>query len=679
MKRTVIRILAVVGGIVAFLLILLIVAGFLLNTSSVQNKLLKHSTALLSDKLGTAVDIDSISVDIFTQNLRLTGVCIEDQQQYKMLQIDQLEVDMDLLPLARNEVKVSSAQITGLQAELYRLSPDEPLNLQFLLDAFKKDENASPKVEKDSTDKKKLTFDIDDIDLTDIQVKYNDMVGHFDRLTYGKGLLGSGKGELKGFHITWKQQTKKGTQDNAASIQKLTYQEKGTQRHVAIDGLHFTTDNHLPRKNVGKPKRGAFDAGHMDVMANLQIVVNLLQKDSLEAAVTHAKLTDVTAGIHINELTMVIAANKKTANLANIDIHLDKTTLTIAQAAFQLPSKKENRPLAYHASGISGNVLLKDIAKPFAPVLSAFDLPLQLKTQLQGDNTSMRFSDVSVSTTDGKLRISAYGGIKNLQDSRKLDIRFHIGNMQAKRGIKELIISKFPVKRLMMKQLHMLGNISYQGDMAVLWRKEMFNGLLTTEVGNVNFAFTLDDSNKYVFGSLNTGKLELGKLFAVDHLGPVACEADFRFDISKPRTAAMRREKGGKLPIGQVHAKVAEGCYKMLKVKNFYADVTSDGATATGDIAVKGKRTDLLCSFSLTSTDSIKSKLKIKPGIRFHKLSEEDRQAQADAKQKKQQEKEVRQQQKAEAKALKAQQKADAKARKAAEKAARKAAKQNGN
>jgi pyruvate/2-oxoglutarate dehydrogenase complex dihydrolipoamide acyltransferase (E2) component len=159
----------------------------------------------------------------------------------------------------------------------------------------------------------------------------------------------------------------------------------------------------------------------------------------------------------------------------------------------------------------------------------------------------------------------------------------------------------------------------------------------------------------------------------------------------------MRKVKGGKLPIGSVQADVAEGRYKKIKVHNLIAELESDGAVATGNITVKGKRVDVLCSFSFTNTNEMK-KTKIKPGIRFHKMSDEDktkrdeeraakkeakaaakeerRAARAEARALKAEQKAERKAQKAEEKALKAEEKAARKAAKAAEKAARKAAKE---
>ena len=670
MRKIVVRIFAIIGAIATTVIIIVVVGGLLLNTQSIQNKLLKKSTAMLSEKLNTAVDIDSVSIDLLTQDIHFNGVYIEDQQQYKMLQIDEMKVSLDLFQLAQNKVKVQSAKISGLEAELYKLSPDDPLNLQFIIDAFKKDkknEKAAAEIEEEMKKNKKLELDIDELDLSNIKVKYNDLEAQFEKLDYHTQLNGDKKGVLRGLKTTWKRQTKKGMEDCEASIDLVNYTQRGDKHEAFVHGLHFANDNHLPRKNTGRPKRGAFDVGHIDMTADLQVFIDLLQKDSIIATVRNFKGTDSIAGINITDLSFKVNTNKKQAHLTDIIVKLDSTVLEIPKASIQLPSKKEGRELTYSTSTFNGYVMLKDIAKPFAPVLSKFDVPLTLNAKMRGNDNSMAFSDIIIATLDKKLKIAAYGGITNLRDKYKLQVRFHISNMTAKGSVKEEIINQFPVKKLMMKQLHTLGTINYQGDMAVLWKKEAFNGKLNTEQGNVDFNFAIDEANKYLNGTLKTNSLELGHVFAVDDLGPVECEADFNFDISKPRTALMRKQKGGKLPIGQVKATVNEGSYKKFKVKNLLADIQSDGAVADGKLTLKGRHTDIICNFSYMSTDSVKSKLKVRPGIRFHGLSEEDKQAKAEAKAKKKQEK-------AEAKALRKQEKEERKRKKAEEKAAQKAA-----
>ena len=666
MKKIVVRVLKVLAGVLAVVVVLTVVAGFLLNTSKVQNRLLDHSVKILSEKLDTKVEIDSISIDVFAQYLQLWDVRIEDREQRDMLVMERLAVRMDLMPLLENEVKISSAKIEGLKAMLYKSSPDEPANYQFLIDAFKKDRHPDEQVKKEKKGKK-LSFDVDDLTLDRISVSYNDAEAQLLQVLYKKNLLGSMEGKLVGLDVKWVGHTKKGDQDCQAGIAQILYKEKGEKHQFTIGNLYFKNDNHLPRKNVMKPKRGAFDNGHMDFSANLQVTATMQDKKSLKATIDRCEVTDKTAGIHVKNLKLDADLDSlQKLNLKNIEVSLDNTIINIASAEMQLPSKKRGVGLFYSTSEITGKVLLKDIAAPFAPVLSKFSIPITLSAKMKGDDNSMSFSDVVVETTDKKLQVKAEGRINELKDKYKLNVHFKVPSMYAKGDIKEQIINQFPVKKFMMKQLRAIGNISYQGDFFVFWKQERFRGLLSTGVGKINFDFSLDENNKYVMGKLSTKKVDLGQAFDMNDLGDVACNADFKFDISKPRTALMRKQKGGKLPIGTVQAKVDEVSYKKVKVKNLQADIESDGAVATGMITIKNRYTDVLCSFSFTSTDSIKSKLKVKPGIKFHKQTEEDKKARAEAKQQKKKEKAERKAQKAEERAKK----------KAAKKAAKEAAKQ---
>lgn len=181
----------------------------------------------------------------------------------------------------------------------------------------------------------------------------------------------------------------------------------------------------------------------------------------------------------------------------------------------------------------------------------------------------------------------------------------------------------------------------------------------------------------------------------MDDIGPVAATATFKIDISKPRTAIMRKRLGGKLPIGEVKAHVSRGSYKFVSTRDLDIQIVSDGAVAEGSVNAAGKWMDLSCTFSFTNTSEMQ-KIKIKPKAKFHlfdKSTEKKKMdpAEQEALRKQRQEekdaiKAVKQQVKAEKKRLKAEQKqaeaaeraavkAAKEQRKAEEKAARKASK----
>ena len=619
MKKYLVLGLKVFGGVVALLLVLLIVAAILLNTNSVQQKLLSYSTNMLQEKLQTKVKIDSINVNFLTFDVNLLGMDVEDRQQRKMLQADKLSVNLDLWKLIARKLEISTAEIDGVRARLYQ-PEDSAANYQFVIDAFKSDKSKTEKTDSVKKKKSKLVLDVKNLKVSDIDIIFNEDTFRLEKLDYEKSWLGHQQGEIRHLQGKFDSMTKKGElRTNRVALEHLTLTEKSDHLMADIENLHMAIDNHKPRKNVGKPHRGFFDIGHLDVTANMQLKVNHYGKDTANITMTKCVAVDSLTGFNVKDLRFTAGINKEKAYLSNVIIQHENTILNFDKGELTLPSKKKGRKLHYETSEISGKTLLKDIARPFAPVLANFSIPLELKVKLSGTDSTMQFRDIHVNTTDQKLKIDAYGGITHLKDKELLDIRFHVKEMTTPTKTAIDIINQFSVKKFMMKQLNNLGTIGYTGDIAILYKKEQFKGLLRTNVGKMNFNVTLDEKTKYVLGNVQTSSIQLGKVLEMKDIGAVACSANFTFDMSKPRTAQIRKKKGGKLPVGKINATVSEASYKKIKVKNITTTINSDGAIAMGSLTQKNKNVDLLCDFSFTSTDSI-HKMKIKPNVKVHDI-----------------------------------------------------------
>lgn len=171
MNKWVRRILKIVGGTAVGAVVLIGGATLLLNTESVQNKLLNKAVELLSQKLETHVEIDSISFNVFTQDISLFKIKIEDREKREMLKVKKVTVELELLRLLQNKIVIKHAEMESAKALLLKPSKEEPANYQFVIDAFKK-----PK-DKDKTkkSKSKMDLDISALSLKDIQVKHNEL------------------------------------------------------------------------------------------------------------------------------------------------------------------------------------------------------------------------------------------------------------------------------------------------------------------------------------------------------------------------------------------------------------------------------------------------------------------------------------------------------------------------
>ena len=616
MRRFLIPGLKIIGGVVAAIVVILLGAALIFNTSSFQNKIMSYSTELLAERLETKVKVDSVSINFLTFDVNLWGVDIEDREQRKMLEVERLSVNLDVWGILSNHIKISAAELDGVKARLYKPEGGEA-NYQFVLDAFKSDKPKKAKKEDgEKKEKKKLSLDVSKVEVSKIDIVFNEDTFYLGNLDYVKRLTGSQEGTLRDLRGKLDFVTKKGPQTGRVEIGKIALLGKDDRQQVKIDGLCLNLDNHLPRKNEGKPNRGYFDAGHLDIHANMELMVNHLGKDTANVSLVKFEAVDTITGFDVKTLKCRAGINKKAAYLSDITVQQGNTVLNFDSATIQLPSKKEGRKFAFQTSVIKGKAFLQDIARPFAPVLKNFTMPLELSVLFSGTDTTLVFKNVEVHTPDQRLTIHAEGGITHLNKAQELEVRFQVKDMLAKGTVKEEIISMFAGKKLMMKQLKNLGDISYKGDFAVLYKREEFQGKVGTAAGSLNFNFALDENTKYLSGSANTKGFHLGKVLEMKDIGDVALKADFKVDIDKQRTLQMRKKYGGKMPIGNVDAIVHQASYKGVKVKELVADIKSNGGQLEGSISQQNKGLDWACDFSISDIDKM-STLKVKPKVKL--------------------------------------------------------------
>ena len=583
------------------------------NSSYVQDKLISLATDALSKELKTEVKIDRIKLNLLSMSAGIEGIKLKDQQQRDMLKVHRVWGRMGLLGLLKGEILMRKCEVDSIDVLLIK-SDDGPANYQFLLDSNKKDKRHP----KDSTKHNGLKFDLKDAVIKGIHVKYNDKDYNLAQAYYNHW---RGKHTVTVHHLQadWQKQTKKALVnwhvDSGTLTASISDNEKGKAR-IDIKGLELKSDCDLPRRNFGKPHHGAFDDRHFNLQADLGIDVLNTDKDSIVLKVTNGCVKDTIGGIDLTELKSDITICGKRLIFSNAVVQQVTTRLDIPKAEFLLPDKKKGTSLSFHADSIKGRVMLKDISQPFAPVLRKFSIPLNLSVDVSGTNEGLLFKDIQVGTDDKKLTISAMGMLRNLREARKLALHFEVYEMKAKPGIKHKIINQFTVKKYMMTQIYAMGLIRYAGSFDILWKKQQFRGLLNTEKGDVHFNFELDGVNKYVTGNVSTDSLKLGELFQLEKIGNIDCSASFKIDISKSRTGVMRKQKGGKLPMGEVKADIRKIGYRGINMKNIVADIQSDGAIANGDVTLMGNLTDLVLQFSFTNTDEM-HKMKIKPRLQF--------------------------------------------------------------
>ena len=606
-RKTLVYTLKVLGVVAVVLLLATIIIS---NSSYVQNKIIGLATDAIKKELNAEVQIGHVDINLFGQRASVSNVLLKDQQNRDMLSVKEIWGNLCLLPLLRGRVVLKEFSVSDVDVLVVQ-PEDGPANYQFILDATKKDKKK----------KKSSVFQLDlrHALLKHLNVKYNDEQFQLEQAIYS---FWRGKHKLTAHHLQT-DVTKHMKKDTIAwhfdtGMVTATMDDDGKKR-VDIKGLRIISDNHKPRRNTNRPHRGAYDSGHLDITADMGIDILHYGKDTLSARLANCCISDSVTGIDFKEMTTDIAVCGKRVHLSDLMIQQASTKITVPEGEIVLPDKKKGTSLQYRADSITARVMLKDISQPFAPVLRKFSIPLNLRVSLRGTNKGMTFRGIHVDTDDKKFVVNATGIMRNLDKGRDFALHFDVHDMVAKPGIKDKIINQFTVKKYMMYQVYALGVIKYHGSFDILWRKEQFRGVLNTEKGDIDFDFQLDGNTHYLTGNANTDMLKLGELFELKRIGNIDCSATFSIDYSKKRTAEIRKEKGGKLPIGKVTADIRKVEYRKLPLKNILANIDSDGAVADGNVTMKGSLTDLMLEFSFTNTTEM-HKMKVKPKLKFRNM-----------------------------------------------------------
>ncbi len=98
---------------------------------------------MIGEKLGTEVTVGKVDLGLLNRVI-IDDVEIYDQQGEKMFTATRLSAKVGVGSLLRGKVSVSSAQVFGMHATIYKDSADSPLNIQFALDSLASRDDSEP-------------------------------------------------------------------------------------------------------------------------------------------------------------------------------------------------------------------------------------------------------------------------------------------------------------------------------------------------------------------------------------------------------------------------------------------------------------------------------------------------------------------------------------------------------
>ena len=107
----------------------------LLHVPAVQGFIGSEVSTALSNKFGTKICIGRVDLG-FINRLIIDDVAIFDQKGKKMVEATRLSAKLDYIPLTQGKISISSVQIFGMQATLYKETAQSKPNFQFVIDSL---------------------------------------------------------------------------------------------------------------------------------------------------------------------------------------------------------------------------------------------------------------------------------------------------------------------------------------------------------------------------------------------------------------------------------------------------------------------------------------------------------------------------------------------------------------
>ncbi len=128
-----------IARILAIIVVSIILINIILYIALSVPALQKRAADMVIDKLkpiiGTEASLEGIRIKLFN-TVELKGLFVEDLQQDTLFYAEKIAVRIHALELLKHRVAVQKAGLENFVADVHRVSPDDPFNFQFLIDAF---------------------------------------------------------------------------------------------------------------------------------------------------------------------------------------------------------------------------------------------------------------------------------------------------------------------------------------------------------------------------------------------------------------------------------------------------------------------------------------------------------------------------------------------------------------
>ncbi|MBO4482277.1 MAG: translocation/assembly module TamB [Prevotella sp.] len=135
----------------------------MLHLPSVQAFIASELKEKIEERIGSRVEIEKVDLG-FLNRIIVDGFEVYDQNKERFLKSSRVSVKIDLIDLMSGKINLTSAQLFGLDANIYKKAPNDKLNFQFIVDSL---------ASKDTTSNTPLNLQISSLVIRNGAVRYN--------------------------------------------------------------------------------------------------------------------------------------------------------------------------------------------------------------------------------------------------------------------------------------------------------------------------------------------------------------------------------------------------------------------------------------------------------------------------------------------------------------------------
>ncbi len=135
-KKRAIKTLKKITAPFILLALLLAVAFAVLRFDAIQHRLASYISDKLINELKLPLQVGKIEIN-FPNNLSIDSLLLKDMVDDTLVYIPRVSASFELMPLIRKgDISIHTVKLAEPDIRITRVTPDEPLNLQFLIDKF---------------------------------------------------------------------------------------------------------------------------------------------------------------------------------------------------------------------------------------------------------------------------------------------------------------------------------------------------------------------------------------------------------------------------------------------------------------------------------------------------------------------------------------------------------------